>query len=98
LILDEATSALDWENQTLIARAIEELRSSMTILTIAHRPSMIAFADRVVVLEGGRIVEQGRYHDLIGRADSRLARLVAAEKVPDARRSPEAGRTAEDAT
>jgi ATP-binding cassette, subfamily C, bacterial len=80
LILDEATSALDWENQSLIARAIEGLRDSMTILTIAHRPSMIAFAGRVMVLDGGRIVEQGRYDDLIRRRDSRLARLVAGEE------------------
>jgi len=80
LILDEATSALDWENQSLIARAIEGLRDSMTILTIAHRPSMIAFAGRVIVLDGGRIVEQGRYDDLIRRRESRLARLVAGEE------------------
>jgi ATP-binding cassette subfamily C protein len=80
LILDEATSALDWENQSLIARAIEGLRDSMTILTIAHRPSMIAFAGRVIVLDGGRIVEQGRYDDLIRRRESRLVRLVAGEE------------------
>jgi ATP-binding cassette subfamily C protein len=52
----------------------------MTILTIAHRPSMIAFAGRVIVLDGGRIVEQGRYDDLIRRRESRLARLIAGEE------------------
>ena len=80
LILDEATSALDWENQTLIARAIEKLRGSMTILTIAHRPSMIAFADWVVVLEAGKVVERGQYDELVRRADSRLARLIAGDQ------------------
>jgi len=79
LILDEATSALDWENQALIARSIEELRGSMTIVTIAHRPSMIAFADWVVALEDGKVVETGSYERLMHAAGSRLARLVAGE-------------------
>ena len=70
LILDEATSALDWENQSLIARAIGQLRVSMTILTIAHRPSMIALADWVIVIDGGRIIEQGCYDELIHCDDS----------------------------
>jgi ATP-binding cassette subfamily C protein len=81
LILDEATSALDWENQTLIARSIEQLRGSMTIITIAHRPSMIAFADWVVAIEDGAIVEAGPYRELIQANDSRLARLVEGEQV-----------------
>jgi ATP-binding cassette subfamily C protein len=81
LILDEATSALDWENQTLIARSIEQLRGSMTIITIAHRPSMIAFADWVVAIEDGAIVEEGPYRELIQTNDSRLARLVEGEQV-----------------
>jgi ATP-binding cassette subfamily C protein len=80
LILDEATSALDWETQQLVARAIEELRGSMTIVTIAHRLSMIAFADWVVALEEGRVVETGAYESLIGVAGSQLSRLVAGER------------------
>jgi ATP-binding cassette, subfamily C, bacterial len=80
LILDEATSALDWENQMLIARAIEKLRGAMTILTIAHRPSMIAFADWVIVLEGGRVVERGQYDELVRLKDSRLARLIVGDQ------------------
>lgn len=79
LILDEATSALDWENQALIARSIEQLRGSMTIVTIAHRLSMIAFADWIVAIEEGRVVETGPYDRLVGIADSRLARLIAGE-------------------
>ena len=80
LILDEATSALDWENQALIARSIERLRGVMTVVTIAHRVSMIAFADWVVALENGRLVETGAYGDLVQRPESRLARLVAGEQ------------------
>lgn len=84
LILDEATSALDWENQMLIARSIERLRGSMTIITIAHRPSMISFADWVVTVEDGRIVETGDYATLIARRESRLRRLVEGEQVLEA--------------
>ncbi|TPO02596.1 ABC transporter ATP-binding protein [Mesorhizobium sp. B1-1-5] len=80
LILDEATSALDWQNQSLIAQSIEALRGRMTILTIAHRPSMIAFADWVVAIENGRIVEVGQYRRLKAKAGSRLARMLSGEQ------------------
>jgi ATP-binding cassette subfamily C protein len=79
LILDEATSALDWENQTLIAGSLEELRGSMTIVTIAHRLSMIAFAGRVIALEAGRVKEEGDYAALMETAGSQLSDLAAAE-------------------
>ncbi|CAN5380590.1 ABC transporter ATP-binding protein [soil metagenome] len=81
LILDEATSALDWENQTSIARSIERLRGAMTIITIAHRPSMIAFADWVITVEDGRIVETGDYAQLLAQTDSRLQRLITGEQM-----------------
>ena len=80
LILDEATSALDWQNQSLIAQSIEGLRGQMTILTIAHRPSMIAFADWVVAVENGRVVEVGQYRRLKAKAGSRLARMLSGEQ------------------
>lgn len=80
LILDEATSALDWQNQSLIAQSIDGLRGQMTILTIAHRPSMIAFADWVVAIENGRIVEVGQYQRLKAKAGSRLARMLSGEQ------------------
>ncbi|CAN5359764.1 ABC transporter ATP-binding protein [soil metagenome] len=79
LILDEATSALDWENQNLIARAIEQLRGQMTIVTIAHRPSMIAFADWIVAIEAGQVVEAGRFGTVVADQDSRLSRLMIGE-------------------
>jgi len=80
LILDEATSALDWENQSLIAESISELRGSMTILTIAHRPSMIAFADWIVAIEDGQVVETGSYDQLMQASDSRLAQMFVGEQ------------------
>jgi ATP-binding cassette subfamily C protein len=79
LILDEATSALDWENQALIVESIESLRGEMTIVTIAHRLSMIAFADDVIVLENGAVREHGPYTRLAENPGSQLARLVAGE-------------------
>ncbi|RWE38236.1 MAG: ABC transporter ATP-binding protein [Mesorhizobium sp.] len=80
LILDEATSALDWQNQSLIARSIDGLRGAMTILTIAHRPSMIAFADWVVAMEDGRVVEVGQYQRLKAKPGSRLSRMLSGEQ------------------
>ena len=77
LILDEATSALDWENQRMIVAAITALRGELTILTIAHRPSLVSFADHVVALENGRIVEQGSYEDLAARDESKIARMIS---------------------
>lgn len=64
LILDEATSALDHENEAKIQAALERLKGSMTIIVIAHRLSTIRNSDQVVVLENGRIVEQGGYVQL----------------------------------
>jgi ATP-binding cassette subfamily C protein len=81
LILDEGTSALDWESQALVAQSIERLRGQITVVTIAHRPSMIAIADWVVALEKGRVVETGAYKDMIAMPESRLRYILTAEAI-----------------
>lgn len=64
LILDEATSALDTESERLVQEAIERLMQDRTVLVIAHRLATVRDADRIVVLEDGRVVEQGTHAQL----------------------------------
>lgn len=65
MILDEAASALDAESEQLVEASIDALRGGRTILVAAHRLSTIRKADRIYVLEGGRIVESGTRVDLM---------------------------------
>ncbi len=68
LILDEATSALDTESERAVQAALDELMQGRTTLVIAHRLSTIERADRILVLQQGRIVESGRHEELLARA------------------------------
>ncbi len=65
LVLDEATSALDTESERAVQQALERLMAGRTVIVIAHRLSTVRRADQLVVLAGGRIVEQGRHADLL---------------------------------
>jgi len=76
LLLDEATSALDAESERMVQRALERLMADRTVLMIAHRLATVRHADRIVVLEGGRIVAVGS-HDVLVRESPLYARLAA---------------------
>lgn len=76
LILDEATSALDSHSEAEVQKALEELMSGRTSLTIAHRLSTVRHADRIIVLEDGRLVESGPPDELIQRPSGRFRTLL----------------------
>jgi ATP-binding cassette subfamily B protein len=86
LLLDEATSALDAESEVEVQHALDALRRGRTTLVVAHRLSTVQRADRILVMDGGRIVEVGRHSELVARgglyarlADLQLTVPVAAQ-------------------
>lgn len=76
LLLDEATSALDAESETLVQQALDRSMQGRTTLVIAHRLATVLSADRILVMDGGRIVEEGTHASLVGRGGL-YARLAA---------------------
>ncbi len=83
LLLDEATSALDSQTEASIQDSLREMGQGRTVITIAHRLSTIADADRIVVLEDGRIVEEGRHEVLVARG-GRYAAMWARQSQEEA--------------
>lgn len=81
LILDEATSALDHESERAVWATIDRLRGNTTVIVIAHRLSTLRNADRIAVLDGGKIVEFGTWSALANDRDGRFALLLRAGSV-----------------
>ena len=80
ILLDEATSALDTESERLVQDALVRLVKGRTVIAIAHRLSSLSNFDRIVVLERGRIVEDGAPHDLLRRPDSAFNQLYESQR------------------
>lgn len=76
VLLDEATASLDVENETHVQAALSELLQGKTVLVIAHRMRTVDNADKIVVLEGGCVVEQGSPAELRGKPDGRYRRML----------------------
>ncbi|HIE70028.1 MAG TPA: ATP-binding cassette domain-containing protein, partial [Planctomycetes bacterium] len=76
LILDEATSAVDSETEKAIQQAIATLVKGRTVIAIAHRLATLRNADRLIVIEDGKIIEEGTHEKLLGLKDGHFANLV----------------------
>ncbi|WP_136682762.1 ABCB family ABC transporter ATP-binding protein/permease [Falsirhodobacter xinxiangensis] len=83
LLLDEATSALDTQTERDIQESLRDMGQGRTVITIAHRLSTIADADRILVLEAGRVIEDGRHEDLLARG-GKYAQLWARQSAEEA--------------
>jgi ABC-type multidrug transport system fused ATPase/permease subunit len=81
LLLDEATSSLDAESERAVQEAVERLKSGRTTLVVAHRLATVRNADRILVMEKGRLVAEGSHEELLRRGGlyARLAKLQFSE-------------------
>jgi ATP-binding cassette subfamily B protein len=82
LILDEATSALDSLTEQQIRAALRDLASGRTTLMIAHRLSTVVDADQILVIDGGRVIEQGRHQDLLIKGGSYAEMWARQQEAP----------------
>lgn len=98
MLLDEATSALDSESEKLVQEALEHLMQGRTTMVIAHRLSTVIKADRIVVMEDGRVIDSGRHNELIERCGlyQRLAAIQFGEKDPSSLESQRVARAVPD--
>lgn len=89
LILDEATSALDGHSEAVIQAALKSLKGSCTIIIVSHRLKTIDIADKIVVLEDGKVVEEGSWAELVGRRNGAFRKMAEIQGVDihDAERS-----------
>ncbi len=80
LILDEATSELDSRSEQLIRQAVEELGATRTVIIVAHRLSTIRHADKIVVLDEGKVVEEGSHDELL-KGDGQYAQFLRVQEM-----------------
>ena len=80
LILDEATSSLDYESERAIQDNMKRICHGRTVIVIAHRLSAVRDADRILVVDHGQIVEEGKHHELKERPDGRYAKLYSLQQ------------------
>jgi ATP-binding cassette, subfamily B, bacterial len=76
LLLDEATSALDADNEASVQAALDTLMEGRTTIVVAHRLATVLKADRILVMDGGKIVEEGTHESLSGKQGGLYARLA----------------------
>ena len=80
VLLDEATASLDVENETRVQEALSRLLAGKTVLVIAHRMRTVEAADKIVVLDNGRVVEQGSARKLLAKKDSMFSHMASLQK------------------